>query len=108
MRHSEMVTISEATLRSASYNAGAGGTTMTMASPKAHKPKSRLRPGKTQDLPPAAPEVAREPVHYCEDLSDRINQRAHAFYVDRGYRDGCALQDWLDAEREILSREQPS
>jgi hypothetical protein len=28
--------------------------------------------------------------------------------VDRGYRDGCALQDWLDAEREILSREQPS
>jgi hypothetical protein len=27
--------------------------------------------------------------------------------VERGYRDGCALQDWLDAEREILSREQP-
>jgi Protein of unknown function (DUF2934) len=98
----------KATLRSASYNAGAGGTTMTKASPEAHKPKSRLRRGKTQDLPSVAPEVAREPVHYCEDLSDRISQRAHAFYVDRGYRDGCALQDWLDAEREILSREQPS
>ncbi|MBI3806913.1 MAG: DUF2934 domain-containing protein [Nitrospirae bacterium] len=27
--------------------------------------------------------------------------------VERGFRDGCALQDWLDAEREILSREQP-
>jgi hypothetical protein len=81
---------------------------MSMASPEAHKPKSRPRRGKTQDLPPAAPEVAHEPVHYCEDLSDRISQRAHAFYVERGYCDGCALQDWLDAEREILSREQPA
>jgi len=81
---------------------------MTMASPEAHKPKSRPRRGKTQDLPPAAPEVAQEPIHYCEDLSDRISQRAHALYVDRGYRDGCALQDWLEAEREILSREQPA
>lgn len=103
-----MVTISEANPGSGWYNAGTGGTTMTMASPEAHKPKSRLRRGKTQDLPPAAPEVAREPVHYCEDLSNRISQRAHAIYVDRGYRDGCALQDWLDAEREILSLKQPS
>ena len=103
-----MVTISEATPRNGWYNAGAGGTTMSMASPEAHKPKSRPRRGKTQDLPPAAPEVAQEPVHYCEDQSERISQRAHAFYVDRGYRDGCALQDWLDAEREILSREQPA
>ena len=59
---------------------------MTMASPEAHKPKLRLRRGKTQDLLPAAPETAQEPAHYCEDLSDRISQRAHAFYVDRGYR----------------------
>lgn len=81
---------------------------MMMASPEPHKQKSRSRRGKIQDLPPAAPEVTREPVHYCEDLSDRISQRAHALYVDRGYRDGCALQDWLDAEREILSREQPA
>jgi Protein of unknown function (DUF2934) len=81
---------------------------MIKASPEAHKPKSRPRRGKTQDLSPAASEVACEPVHYCDDLSDRISQRAHALYVERGYRDGCALQDWLDAEREILSREQPA
>lgn len=80
---------------------------MIMASPEAHKPKSRPRRGKTQDLPPAAPEVARDPVHYCEDLSDRVSQRAYTLYVERGYRDGCALQDWLDAEREIMGREQP-
>ncbi|TKS61257.1 MAG: hypothetical protein EWM72_00744 [Nitrospira sp.] len=73
---------------------------MIMASPEAHKPKSRPRRGKTQDLPPAAPEVAGDPIHYCEDLSDRVSQRAYALYVERGYRDGCALQDWLDAERE--------
>jgi hypothetical protein len=104
-----MVTINGTIPLSASCDAETGGTTMTMASPEAHKPKSRPRRGKTQDLPPAAaPEAAQDLVHYCEDLSDRISQRAHAFYVDRGYRDGCALQDWLDAEQEILSREQPA
>lgn len=81
---------------------------MTTVSPKAHKPKARPRRGKKQELPVAAPEIAREPVHYCEDLHDRISQRAYAFYAERGYRDGCALEDWLDAEREILSREPPA
>ena len=81
---------------------------MIMTSPEAHTPKSRPGRGKIQDLPPVAPEVAQELVHYCEDLPDRISQRAYALYVERGYRDGCALQDWLDAEREILSREQPA
>lgn len=80
---------------------------MITASPEAHKPKSRSGRGKTQDLPPVAPEVAQEPVHYCEDLPDRISQRAHALYVERGFRDGCAIQDWLDAEWEVISREQP-
>jgi Protein of unknown function (DUF2934) len=79
---------------------------MIMASPEAHKPKPQPRRGKKQDLPAAVPEVAREPVHYCEDLHDRISRQAYAFYAERVYRDGCALQDWLDAEREILSREQ--
>ncbi|MGQ0696278.1 MAG: DUF2934 domain-containing protein [Nitrospiraceae bacterium] len=80
---------------------------MIMSSPEPRKPKSRPRRGKTQDLPPAAPAVAHEPIHYCEDLTDRIRQRAYVLYMERGYREGCALQDWLDAEREILSRERP-
>jgi hypothetical protein len=78
---------------------------MIMSSPKPHKPKSRPRRGKTQVLPPAVPEVAHKPIHFCEDLTDRIRQRAYGLYMERGYRDGCALQDWLDAEREILGRE---
>jgi len=28
-------------------------------------------------------------------------------YAERGYRTGCALEDWVDAEREILIREFP-
>ena len=42
-----------------------------------------------------------------DDLHARITTRAYELYVERGYRDGCSLQDWVDAEREILSREFP-
>ena len=37
-------------------------------------------------------------------LEGTIATRAYALYEERGYRHGCDLQDWLDAEREILSR----
>ncbi|MDH5640672.1 MAG: DUF2934 domain-containing protein [Nitrospira sp.] len=37
-------------------------------------------------------------------LRDHIAARAYALYEERGYRHGCDLQDWLDAEREIASR----
>jgi hypothetical protein len=36
-----------------------------------------------------------------------ITARAYALYEERGYRQGGDLQDWLDAEREILSRALP-
>ena len=39
-----------------------------------------------------------------EDLQGRITTRAYELYVQRGCREGCSLEDWLDAEREILSR----
>ncbi|WP_455245302.1 DUF2934 domain-containing protein [Petrachloros mirabilis] len=38
-------------------------------------------------------------------VHDRIALRAYALYEERGYRHGWDLQDWLDAEREILSHE---
>jgi hypothetical protein len=38
-------------------------------------------------------------------IQGTIAVRAHALYEERGYRQGCDLQDWLDAEREILSRQ---
>src|SRR5215831_14778174 len=39
-----------------------------------------------------------------DDLYARIAARAYELYVERGYRDGGALEDWLDAEQEILSK----
>ena len=81
---------------------------MHSTSPEVQKTKTFPRRGKKQDLSAAKQEIIAEPVHYCEDPHDRISRRAYALYAERGYRDGCAIQDWLDAEREILSREQPA
>jgi len=40
-----------------------------------------------------------------DDLHARISRRAYELYVQRGYREGHADEDWLDAERDILDRE---
>jgi len=40
-----------------------------------------------------------------DDLHGRITIRAYELYVQRGFREGCAVQDWLDAEREIVNHE---
>ncbi len=42
-----------------------------------------------------------------DDLHAHIAIRAYELYVQRGCREGCAMDDWLDAEREIVSREFP-
>lgn len=54
--------------------------------------------------------VAKEPVHSqpvspCDDLQARIANRAYELHVERGYRHGYALEDWVEAEREILGLE---
>ena len=36
------------------------------------------------------------------DIAERISQRAHELYEQRGRIDGCALDDWLQAEAEVL------
>lgn len=51
--------------------------------------------------------VAREPVHGqpvspCDDLQVRIAKRAYEIHAERGFRHGYALEDWIEAEREIL------
>ncbi len=33
-----------------------------------------------------------------------IRQRAYEIYLEQGSRDGCSLDDWLQAEREIVGR----
>ena len=38
-----------------------------------------------------------------DELRERIAKRAYEFYLQRGWRDGCALEDWVDAERGLLT-----
>lgn len=40
-----------------------------------------------------------------DDLHAHIATRAYELYRQRGCREGCAVEDWLDAEREIVGRE---
>lgn len=47
------------------------------------------------------------PLSPCEDPHASIANRAYELYCERGYRHGNALEDWLDAEREILSQIPP-
>jgi hypothetical protein len=44
------------------------------------------------------------PKRMGEDIPTRIAERAYALYVERGCREGRALDDWLEAEREILGQ----
>ncbi|NOT97372.1 MAG: DUF2934 domain-containing protein [Nitrospira sp.] len=53
---------------------------------------------------PAAQKFLVLPLSPCEDLSSSIAKRAYELYSERGYRDGSALEDWLEAEREILGQ----
>ena len=70
--------------------------------------KKQQAPLGDQSTEAAAPrKAARQARPSFDDLHARITARAYDLYVERGYRDGCGLEDWLDAEREILSREFP-
>ncbi len=72
---------------------------------KETKPRA---PASTQVLA-AAPAAGRtrQPVSICDDLHILIAKRAYELYGQRGYRHGYAIDDWLDAEREILSQIPP-
>ena len=43
-----------------------------------------------------------------EDLQALIAKRAYELYTERNYGPGVALDDWLSAEREILSQIPPA
>lgn len=64
------------------------------------KVQIKSRPG---TLSPA--EQALAPSGDANGIRERIAARAYALHEERGYRQGCDLQDWLEAEQEILSRQ---
>lgn len=66
--------------------------------------KKRLESAKNRILaPPQRNPVDSQPVSPPDDLQTRISTRAYTLYTERGYRQGFAIEDWLDAEREILN-----
>lgn len=45
-----------------------------------------------------------------EGMRERISRRAYEIYLSRGCEPGCEMEDWLQAENEILAsstEEQP-
>lgn len=75
------------------------------------EPSRRTKKTKSQ-APASIPTKAKasaaaqthQPVSPCEEPHMLIAKRAYELYSERGYRHGFALDDWLDAEREIVSQ----
>jgi hypothetical protein len=64
---------------------------------------------KTDRQKAAAPSVGADSVNDSRRVSERdIALRAFAYYCERGYQDGSALEDWLRAERELLGTRKPA
>ncbi len=49
--------------------------------------------------------VHSQPISPPDDRHARITDRAYELYAERGCRQGYALDDWLEAEREIVGLE---
>lgn len=91
----------------------------------ANKPKKTVDGGKNPPKPKAAPrrkvsasktiKSKDDPVNpptraetqhmYFEVLGSRIADRAFELYMQRGEEHGHDLEDWLEAERQILPKE---
>jgi len=68
----------------------------------------RIRSSKPDRKARAPQQEPKVPLDSRDDRHLLIAKRAYELYSERGYRHGTALDDWLDAEREILSRIPPS
>ena len=71
--------------------------------PDRKTPAPRQQPA---ELPAQTPHA--RPLSPCGDLNVLIAKRAYALYGERGYWGGSAIDDWLEAEREILSQIPPA
>ncbi len=73
---------------------------------KEHRRQKSAEPIKNQESALIQKEpVHSQPVSPPNDIQARISDRAYELHTERGYRQGYALDDWLEAEREILGLE---
>jgi hypothetical protein len=62
------------------------------------KTKANTKPRKTATKTDHVTEIAKA----ATPAREEIEQLAKRLWADRGYEDGLAEQDWLEAERELL------
>lgn len=77
-----------------------------MLSPQ--KPTRKTPASRQQPNGPPAETPQALPPSPSEDLHVLVAKRAYERYVARDYRHGFALDDWLEAEREILHQSSPA
>jgi len=70
-------------------------------SPKSNR-KTQATQEQTNEASAQKPSALLPSAH--EDLHLMIQRRAYELYAERNYRHRDALDDWLDAEREVLSQ----
>ena len=80
---------------------------MSTLSIRSTKPDRKILGPQQQPKRPPVEKSHPLPVSPGDDLHLLIAKRAHELYSERGYRHGSALDDWLEAEREILSQIPP-
>jgi len=80
---------------------------MTSTSIRSKKPDRKTPAPQQQPNGPLAQQPYAPPLSPREDLHILIAKRAHDLHSERGYRHGSALDNWLEAEREILSQIPP-
>ena len=75
--------------------------------PRTPKPKAEKIENKVLQMPEtvAAANGNGHGNHSSADIQAEIRRRAYELYESRGYADGGAEQDWIQAEREVLARE---
>ena len=83
--------------------AGGKNTQKPKAAPR--RKVSSSKTSKPKADPVTAPTGAETQYRYFEDLGSRIANRAYELYVQRGQEHGHDIEDWLEAERQILPKE---
>lgn len=52
--------------------------------------------------PAVASRLSGATIELPDGMWERISQKAYELWKERGYREGYALQDWLDAEAVVM------
>jgi len=82
---------------------GGKNTKKSKATPRRKVPSGKTSNPKKDRV--NAPTRAESQHRYFEVLGCRIAKRAYELYVQRGQEYGHDIEDWLEAERQILPKE---